>query len=99
MNLELMDQGLLLCLLLDAIGKNSNTGEKDTNISDGLRLVEPQAQDMPQHEADHRSQPPADDRVSNLEFENKLLKKEVSSLNEEMVSVVQRAKEAERSKY
>lgn len=80
----------------DAIGKNSNTGEKDTNISDGLRLVEPQAQDMPQHEADHRSQPPADDRVSNLEFENTLLKKEVSSLNEEMVSVVQRAKEAER---
>ena len=54
---------------------------------------------MPQHETDDHSQPPADDRVSNLEFENTLLRKEVASLNEEMVSVVQRAKEAERSKY
>lgn len=53
---------------------------------------------MPQHETDLHRQPPADDRVSNLEFENTLLRKEVSSLNEEMVSVVQRAKEAERSK-
>ena len=39
-----------------------------------------------------------DHHVSNLELENKLLKKEVASLNDEMVSVVQRAKEAERSK-
>ena len=39
-----------------------------------------------------------DHRISNLELENKLLRKEVASLNEEMVSVVQRAKEAEKSK-
>lgn len=78
------------------VAKNSNEGEKDTNISDGPSLTEPQAQDMPQHETDLHRQPPADDRVSNLEFENTLLRKEVSSLNEEMVSVVQRAKEAER---
>lgn len=39
-----------------------------------------------------------DHHISNLELENKLLRKEVASLNEEMVSVVQRAKEAEKSK-
>ena len=40
-----------------------------------------------------------DHHVSNLELENTLLRKEVASLNEEMVSVLQRAKEAERSKF
>lgn len=54
---------------------------------------------MPQHDTNTGSQRPADDHhVSNLELENMLLRKEVASLNEEMVSVVQRAKEAERSK-
>ena len=41
---------------------------------------------------------PSSDRVSNLELENKLLRQEVGSLNEELVSVVQRAKVAERGK-
>lgn len=53
---------------------------------------------MPQHDTNAGSHRPADDHVSNLELENMLLRKEVASLNEEMVSVVQRAKEAERSK-
>jgi hypothetical protein len=41
---------------------------------------------------------PENDRASNLELENRLLRKEVSSLNEEMVSQLQRVKEAEKSK-
>ena len=40
----------------------------------------------------------ANDQLSNLELENTLLRKEVASLNEEMVTVVQRAKEAEKRK-
>lgn len=78
------------------VTKSSDEGEKVKNISDGPSVAEPQSQNMPQHETNDHSQPPADDRVSNLEFENTLLRKEVASLNEEMVSVVQRAKEAER---
>ncbi|XP_020915146.1 golgin subfamily A member 5 [Exaiptasia diaphana] len=41
---------------------------------------------------------PEQDRNSNLELENKLLRKEVASLNEEMVYQLQRAKDAEKSK-
>lgn len=37
-------------------------------------------------------------RVSNLELENKLLRKEVESLNEELVSLHHRSKEAQESK-
>ena len=65
-------------------------------------MEEPQSQDMPQHDAvaiPGSHQHPDDHRVSNLELENTLLRKEVASLNEEMVSVVQRAKEAEKSKF
>ena len=36
-------------------------------------------------------------RVSNLELENKLLRKEVNSLNEELLSLAQRTKEAQGS--
>lgn len=67
-------------------------------MPNGPSIEEPQSQDMPQHNTNVARQHPADDRVSNLELENTLLRKEVASLNEEMVSVVQRAKEAERSK-
>jgi len=69
-----------------------------TDMPNGPSIEEPQSQDMPQHDSNAASKRPADDRVSNLELENTLLRKEVASLNEEMVSVVQRAKEAERSK-
>ena len=37
-------------------------------------------------------------RVSNLELENKLLRKEVESLNGELLSLAQRSKEAQESK-
>ena len=63
-------------------------------------LDEPQPQSVPQNVTSPSSsgQHLAEDHhISNLELENKLLRKEVASLNEEMVSVVQRAKEAERS--
>lgn len=62
-------------------------------------LDEPQPQSVPQNVTSPSSsgQHLAEDHhISNLELENKLLRKEVASLNEEMVSVVQRAKEAER---
>ena len=61
---------------------------------------EPVTQSIP-----HAAQPAtkahhhATDRVSNLELENKLLRQEVTSLNEELVSVVQRAKESEKGGY
>lgn len=60
---------------------------------------EPSAQSI-----SHATQPASQghhtsDRVSNLELENKLLRQEVASLNEELVSVVQRSKEAERGGY
>ena len=91
---------LLLCLGI-VTKSTSEANEKLADISDvpnGPSIEEPQSQDMPQHDANATSKRPADDRVSNLELENTLLRKEVASLNEEMVSVVQRAKEAERSK-
>ncbi|XP_048586327.1 golgin subfamily A member 5 [Nematostella vectensis] len=60
---------------------------------------EPPSQTM-EHESPNQAAPavhhPGNDRVSNLELENKLLRKEVSSLNEEMVSQLQRAKDAEK---
>lgn len=89
-------------LLWLGIGAKS-TAEADekptdiSNIRNGPSIEEPQSLDMPQHATKAASQRPADDHVSNLELENTLLRKEVASLNEEMVSVVQRAKEAERS--
>ena len=90
---------LLLCL--GVVAKSTvEADEKPTDISNtqnGPSIEEPQSLDMPQHATKAASQRPADDRVSNLELENTLLRKEVASLNEEMVSVVQRAKEAERS--
>ena len=71
-------------------------------MHNGLSLQEPQLQDIPQYEASDSTnigkQHQAGDHVSNLELENKLLRKEVASLNEEMVAVVQRAKEADKSK-
>lgn len=82
--------------------KNTGETEKILDISNGPSLEEPQSQDMPQHDASVSTggQHHADDhRVSNLELENTLLRKEVASLNEEMISVVQRAKEAEKSKF
>lgn len=90
-----------LLLWLGIVAKSTEADEKMADISDmpnGPSLEEPQSQDMPQHDTNTVSQRPADDHVSNLELENTLLRKEVASLNEEMVSVVQRAKEAERSK-
>ena len=38
-------------------------------------------------------------RVSNLELENKFLRNEVDSLNGELLSLVQRSKEAQESKF
>ena len=63
---------------------------------------EPEVQSM-DHESPSQPAPPVHhpdhDRTSNLELENKLLRKEITSLNQEMVSQLQRAKDAERSKY
>lgn len=91
-----------LLLWLGIVAKSTaEADEKKVDITDmpnGPSIEEPQSQDMPQHNTNVARQHPADDRVSNLELENTLLRKEVASLNEEMVSVVQRAKEAERSK-
>ena len=94
-----------MCYLLLWLGiVAKSTAEADekkvdiTEMPNGPSIEEPQSQDMPQHNTNAARQRPADDRVSNLELENTLLRKEVASLNEEMVSVVQRAKEAERSK-
>ena len=90
----------MLCLGIVA-KSTAEANEKLAEISDmpnGPSIEEPQSQAMPQHGTSAASKRPADDRVSNLELENTLLRKEVASLNEEMVSVVQRAKEAERSK-
>ena len=74
------------------------TEKKEVSLST-TQLEEPMSQAMAHETAPatlvlhHTS-----DRVSNLELENKLLRKEVASLNEEMVSAVQRAKEAEKRK-
>ena len=91
-----------LLLLLGIVAKSTAAADEKmadiTDMPNGPNIEEPQSQDMPQHDTNATSQRPADDRVSNLELENTLLRKEVASLNEEMVSVVQRAKEAERSK-
>ena len=46
------------------------------------------------HSNQEDSQPPSS-QVSALELENKLLKNEVASLNDEMRSVIQRAKDAQ----
>lgn len=93
----------ILLLWLGIVAKSTaEVDEKMADITDmpnGPSIEEPQSQDMPQHDTTAASQRPADDHVSNLELENTLLRKEVASLNEEMVSVVQRAKEAERSKH
>jgi hypothetical protein len=40
----------------------------------------------------------ADEHLSALELENKLLKSEVTSLNQEMTSVIQRAKNSQEGK-
>ena len=40
-----------------------------------------------------------DRQLSSLELENRLLRNEVASLNQEMASVIQRAKEAETGNY
>lgn len=88
-------------LWLGTIAKNDGHPDAVTDISNGPNLEELHSQAMLQHDTSVSvgGQSHADDHhVSNLELENKLLKKEVASLNDEMVSVVQRAKEAERSK-
>lgn len=87
---------------LGTIVKSTGDPETTVDISNSPALEEPHSQDIPHHDtgASAGGQHPADDHhVSNLELENKLLRKEVASLNEEMVSVVQRAKEAEKSKF
>lgn len=88
---------LNIILLLGIVGK---TDDKIHEVS-GSSVEEPKSQEMPQHDvvAINSGHHTDDHHMSNLELENTLLRKEVASLNEEMVSVVQRAKEAEKSKY
>ena len=89
-------------LSLGVVADTTGEAHKNTGISNGPSLEEPFSQEMPQQEPNVSAGGPHhvdDHHVSNLELENTLLRKEVASLNEEMVSVVQRAKEAERSKF
>ena len=53
----------------------------------------PTASDNSAPETD--TQDGGDTRVSALELENRLLKNEISSLNQEMASVIQRAKDSQ----
>ena len=53
----------------------------------------PAASDNSAPETD--TQDGGDTRVSALELENRLLKNEISSLNQEMASVIQRAKDSQ----
>ena len=82
--------------------RDSSEDEKAPHLSlDLTSSKEPEIQSM-DHESPSQPAPPvlgpANDKTSNLELENKLLRKEIASLNEEMVSQLQRAKDAEKSK-
>ena len=92
---------LNIVLLLGIVGKTDDKIHEVSAVSNGSSVEEPKSQEMPQHDvvAINSSHHTDDHHMSNLELENTLLRKEVASLNEEMVSVVQRAKEAEKSKY
>ena len=92
---------LNIILLLGIVGKTDDKIHEVSAVSNGSSVEEPKSQEMPQHDvvAINSSHHTDDHHMSNLELENTLLRKEVASLNEEMVSVVQRAKEAEKSKY
>lgn len=88
-------------LLLGTVAKTDDKAHEVSAVSNGSSVEEPKSQEMPQHDvvAINSGHHTDDHHMSNLELENTLLRKEVASLNEEMVSVVQRAKEAEKSKY
>lgn len=92
---------LNIILLLGTVAKTDNKAHEVSAVSNGSSVEEPKSQEMPQHDvvAINSGHHTDDHHMSNLELENTLLRKEVASLNEEMVSVVQRAKEAEKSKY
>jgi len=86
--------------------KNKEEEEEEEDKGPQLSLdletsKEPIVQTMA-HESPSQPAPPVHhpehDRTSNLELEIKLLRKEVASLNEEMISQLQRAKDAEKSK-
>ena len=92
---------LNIILLLGIVAKTDDKIHEVSAVSNGPSVEEPKSQEMPQHDvvAINSGHHTDDHHMSNLELENTLLRKEVASLNEEMVSVVQRAKEAEKSKY
>ena len=92
---------LNIILLLGIVAKTDDKIHEVSAVSNGSSVEEPKSQEMPQHDvvAINSGHHTDDHHMSNLELENTLLRKEVTSLNEEMVSVVQRAKEAEKSKY
>lgn len=81
---------------VDVIDASPSQSTDKTDIS---VTVLPEVESVPMS---HTTQPTENaqqpTRVSNLELENKLLRKEVNSLNEELLSLAQRSKEAQESK-
>ncbi|XP_005099211.1 golgin subfamily A member 5 [Aplysia californica] len=75
---------------------NSHTSADVDVIADAMK-ESPVASDQSNPESDHAEVPTEqrDRQFSSLELENRLLRNEVASLNQEMASVIQRAKEAE----
>lgn len=71
---------------------NSNASADLEALADAMQ-ESPVASDDNGHEADiHES---SDTRLSSLELENRLLRNEIASLNQEMASVIQRAKDSQ----
>ena len=58
-----------------------------------------EANESPVHQPVENHQPTDQHQLSSLELENKLLKNEVASLNQEMASALNRAKKAQTGEY
>lgn len=92
---------MLILDLLEASKDGIEFTQAPNLTSDHERVEEPAVQSV-EHESISQSAQAGNqidnNRESNIKLENKLLRKEITSLNEEMVSQLQRVKEAEKSK-
>ena len=74
--------------------KADNPTIAPTNTEDDIIIIE-----GPKNETMDRDRKVKNDRISNLQLENKLLKSEISSMNEELAGSLQRIKELQNRKY